>query len=132
MNWAWGRRLKPTAKLVLMSLADAADDQGVCWPSVPTLARKCCISTRTVQRILGELVEADILRSEPRFRKDRSRSSNRYCLAREGGDNLSGAPDMGDRGPLTPVTGPRDGVSPQEPPIEPPLNPHYHRTPARR
>ena len=109
MNWAWGRRLKPTAKLVLMSLADAADDRGVCWPSVPTLARKCCTSTRTVQRILGELVEAGLLRAEPRFRKDRSRSSNRYCLALEGGDNLSGAPDMGDRGPLTPVTGPPDG-----------------------
>ena len=41
MNWAWGRQLKPTAQLVLMSLADAADDdQGVCWPSIPTLARK--------------------------------------------------------------------------------------------
>ena len=109
MNWAWGRQLKPTAKLVLISLADAADDQGVCWPSVPTLARKCCTSTRTVQRILGELVEAGLLRAEPRFRKDRSSSSNRYCLALEGGDNLSGAPDVGDRGPLTPVTGPRDG-----------------------
>jgi len=109
MNWAWGRRLKPTAKLVLMSLADAADDQGVCWPSIPTLARKCCTSTRTVQRILGELVETGLLRAEPRFRKDRSRSSNRYCLALEGGDNLSGAPDMGDSGPLTPVTGPPDG-----------------------
>jgi hypothetical protein len=35
-----------------MSLADAADDEGVCWPSIPTLARKCCISTRTVQRSL--------------------------------------------------------------------------------
>ena len=99
MNRAWGRQLKPTAKLVLMSLADAADDRGVCWPSVPTLARKCCTSTRTVQRILGELVEAGLLRAEPRFRKDRSRSSNRYCLALEGGDNLSGAPDMGDGGP---------------------------------
>ena len=95
MNWAWGRRLKPTAKLVLMSLADAADDHGVCWPSVPTLARKCCISTRTVQRIIGELVDAGLLRAQPRFRQDRSRSSNRYCLALEGGDNLSGAPGTG-------------------------------------
>ena len=108
MNWAWGRRLKPTAKLVLMSLADAADDHGVCWPSVPTLARKCCISTRTVQRIIGELVDAGLLRAQPRFRQDRSRSSNRYCLALEGGANLSGAPDMGDRGPPTPVSGPSD------------------------
>ncbi len=52
MNWAWTQQLAPTAKLVLMSLADAADDQGICWPSVPTVASKCCVSTRTVRRII--------------------------------------------------------------------------------
>jgi len=30
MNWAWHQALKPVPKLVLMALADAADDQGVC------------------------------------------------------------------------------------------------------
>jgi len=39
MNWAWRQGLPPTPKLVLMALADAADDHGVCWPSVTTLAR---------------------------------------------------------------------------------------------
>ncbi|MGB5255148.1 MAG: helix-turn-helix domain-containing protein, partial [Sedimenticolaceae bacterium] len=47
MNWAWRQALTPTLKLVLMALADAADDQGVCWPSVSTLAKKCSVSTRT-------------------------------------------------------------------------------------
>lgn len=28
MNWAWGQTLPPTAKLVLIALADAADDYG--------------------------------------------------------------------------------------------------------
>ena len=36
MNWAWHQGIKPVPKLVLMVLADAADDQGVCWPSVIT------------------------------------------------------------------------------------------------
>ncbi|MGB5741636.1 MAG: helix-turn-helix domain-containing protein, partial [Sedimenticolaceae bacterium] len=36
MNWAWRQTLTPTLKLVLMALADSADDQGVCWPSVST------------------------------------------------------------------------------------------------
>ena len=40
MNWAWQQLLKPVPKLVLMALADAADDEGVCWPSVATLASK--------------------------------------------------------------------------------------------
>ncbi len=99
MNWAWGQALASSAKLVLMSLADAADDQGVCWPSIPTVARKCCLSTRTVQRILQELVAEGFLRTEPCFRKDGSRTSNRYYLALGGGDKLSRPPDTGDRGP---------------------------------
>jgi hypothetical protein len=40
MNWAWRQALATTLKLILMALADAADDQGVCWPSVSTLARR--------------------------------------------------------------------------------------------
>ena len=38
MNWAWRQKLKPVPKLVLMALADAADDNGICWPSVATVA----------------------------------------------------------------------------------------------
>jgi hypothetical protein len=43
MNWAWRQALTPTLKLVLMALADAADDHGVCCPSVSTLAEKCTV-----------------------------------------------------------------------------------------
>jgi hypothetical protein len=56
MNWAWSLTLSPREKLVLMSLADAADDRGVCWPSIPTVARKCCLSKRTIQRTLRGLI----------------------------------------------------------------------------
>jgi hypothetical protein len=48
MNWARRRALTPALKLVLMALADSADEQGVCWPSIRTLAKKCTVSTRTV------------------------------------------------------------------------------------
>lgn len=96
MNWAWRQQLTPTAKLVLMSLADAADDHGVCWPSVPTVARKCCVSTRTIRRIMQTLIAHDLLIAEPRYRPDGSCSSNRYRLQLGGGDKLSPAPDSGD------------------------------------
>lgn len=127
MNWAWRQALAPTVKLVLMSLADAADDHGVCWPSLPTVARKCNISPRTVRRLIRELVAGGLLRCEPRFRHDGSSSSNRYTLALEGGDKLSGAPVTGVR---TPGPGCLDGEdshdrprTTSEPSCEPPRPP---------
>jgi Helix-turn-helix domain len=95
MNWVWRQALPPTPKLVLMSLADAADDQGACWPSVATIACKCCVSTRTVRRIMQDLVAANLLSRESRLRHDRSHSSNRYVLPLGGGDKLSGGTDVG-------------------------------------
>ena len=91
MNWAWRQKLKPVPKLVLMALADAADDSGVCWPSVATVAAKCNVSTRTVRRVMKTLSAQGLLVSEQRHRKDGSRSSNRYRLLLAGGDNLSPA-----------------------------------------
>jgi hypothetical protein len=99
MNWVWRQQLAPTPKLVLMSLGDAADDRGVCWPSVSTVASKCCISTRTVRRIMRELETMGKIRRDPRFRKDGSQSSNCYLLALDGGDKLSGATAVGDDTP---------------------------------
>lgn len=96
MNWAWRQQLAPTAKLVLMSLADAADDHGVCWPSVPTVARKCCVSSRTIRRIMQKLIACELLSAEPRYRPDGSCSSNRYRLQLGGDDKLSLAPERAD------------------------------------
>ena len=102
MNWAWQQKLSPTPKLILMALADAANDFGVCWPSVSTVATKCCVSVRTVRRVIQKLVERGLLLSEQRYRKDGSCSSNRYRLQLEGGDNLTSAPDSHD---ITPGQG---------------------------
>jgi DNA-binding MarR family transcriptional regulator len=95
MNWAWQQALTPTLKLVLMALADAADKQGVCWPSISTLAKKCSVSTRTVQRSLRALVDQGLLIAEARRRGDGSSTSNRYRLLVAGGDNLSPSRDAG-------------------------------------
>ncbi len=55
------------------------DDDGYCWPSVPTLARKTSLDDRSVQRILNQLKADGLLRVEPRYRKDGS-TSNGYRL----------------------------------------------------
>jgi hypothetical protein len=41
--------------LVLLALADWANDEGYCWPTIPTLATKARLSERAVQQILGRL-----------------------------------------------------------------------------
>ncbi len=83
MNWAWEQRLPPNSKLILMALADSADEIGKCWPRVRLIAEKCCASERTVQRVLKELEERGFLHIERRFRGDGGQSSNAYYLCLE-------------------------------------------------
>ncbi len=94
MNWAWRQTLPSTQKFVLLALADMADDDGVCWPSISTLAKRCAMSTRTVRRTLQDLIKTDLLQCEPRYRGDGSTTSNRYVLNLRGDDTVSGAPDI--------------------------------------
>lgn len=108
MNWAWHQSLKPVPKLVLMALADAADDSGVCWPRISTVAAKCNVSTRTVRRVMQTLTARDLLVSEQRYRKDGSCSSNRYRLLLARGDKLSPAPVTTDGAPGHPSPGDPD------------------------
>ena len=81
MNWAWDQRLPPNAKLILMALADSADDAGECWPRLRTLASKCCVSERTVQRALQQFEGTGLLSVEHRFTDGGRQTSNRYRLA---------------------------------------------------
>jgi hypothetical protein len=49
MSAAWELDIPSTEKMVLLCLCDFAGDEGICWPSVPTIARKCSKGDRTVQ-----------------------------------------------------------------------------------
>jgi hypothetical protein len=51
-------------KLVLLALADCANDEGLAWPSIATLARKCGCDERTIQRNLRVLEAKGIFRRE--------------------------------------------------------------------
>lgn len=130
MNWAWDQRLAPGPKLILMALADAADDDGVCWPSVARVSSKCCVSTRTVQRVIQEFTVKDLLIVTNRFSATGRQKSNGYrlqlskraypdklspspAIAQSEGDNLSGT------GATPAVRAGGDNImSPQEPPYE--------------
>lgn len=45
-----------TEKLVLLALADNANDQSVCWPSLETLARKCELTRQGVLNRIEKLI----------------------------------------------------------------------------
>jgi hypothetical protein len=91
MNWAWEQKLPPSSKLILMAIADAADEEGDCWPKVKTIAKKCGVSDRTVQRVLKEFISDNLISVTPRFSQDRRQVSNNYRLNPQNNypDNLS-------------------------------------------
>lgn len=59
MAWVWERsRSKPTARLVLLAIADHANGDGVdAFPSMAQLMSKTGLSERAVQKAIGELVD---------------------------------------------------------------------------
>jgi helix-turn-helix protein len=57
MSAVWEVNLPATEKLVLLALADNANDEGHCWPSAMTIARKCGQGERTVRRAIQSLIE---------------------------------------------------------------------------
>lgn len=58
MTEVWNLQLPDSQKIVLLALADAANDEGHCWPSMLSLARKCSKGQRTVQGVIKTLVAA--------------------------------------------------------------------------
>jgi hypothetical protein len=58
MSAVWELDLPASEKLVLLALADCANDEGLCWPSMSTIAKKCSKSDRTVQTSIKALADA--------------------------------------------------------------------------
>ncbi|WP_233423758.1 helix-turn-helix domain-containing protein [Paracidovorax citrulli] len=58
--------MTPAQKAVLVSLADQANDDGYCWPSVKTISVRTCLSERAVQGAIRWLASANLLRASER------------------------------------------------------------------
>jgi hypothetical protein len=59
MSAVWGCSLSgPTKRLVLLALADNANDEGECWPSIATISRKTGLCERATRKAIRDL-EAD-------------------------------------------------------------------------
>ena len=55
---AWTADLAPPVKFVLLALADYANREGICWPSIDSLSKKTGLSRRQTQRHLKALRES--------------------------------------------------------------------------
>ena len=96
LTWAFDQPISATDKVVLLALADYANEHGLCWPSISSLVQRAHVGERTVQRALQSLEDAGFITRERRKRENGSDTSNIYrlCLERvcqdvSGGVNLA-------------------------------------------
>ena len=69
----------PAGKLVLLKLADNANDDGVCFPSYQYIADKCEMSKRSAISHIDDLIKMGFVSKKARKNKDGS-STNLYLL----------------------------------------------------
>jgi len=103
-----------TRKLILLKLADNANDQGYCWPSYNHIAEMCEIDKRTAMRHIKVLIELGYLDKKLRPGKN-GNTSNMYHLklVESRGDKLPPPSVTGDTPLVTEDHPPSDRVSPE-------------------
>lgn len=77
MNTKVGNSLR---KLVLIKLADNANDQGECWPSHSYIADQCECSKSAVKTHIADLIKSGLLTKENRLGGEKGNKSNIYVL----------------------------------------------------
>lgn len=80
----------PARKLVLIKLADNANDQGFCWPSHQYIADQCEISKRSVINHISALEKMGLVTIKKRKKESGGNQSNYYYLHLDGVKNLRG------------------------------------------
>ena len=85
MSQVWDIDLPTSEKMVLLVIADHADDEGTnSWPSMATIARKASISPRQAQRLIKSLADSGLLSVEDQAGGHREmrddRRPNRYTV----------------------------------------------------
>lgn len=98
VGWAFEQSCRsPVAKLILVKLADNANEEGYCWPSVALIVKHTGLSERAVRANLGSLEEDGLIRIETRMTAHRGQISNAYQLAVSRADDASPAGGAGGR-----------------------------------
>lgn len=69
MTACWPLQMPSSQKSVLISLADNANDEGVCWPSIDRIMERTCLTDRTVQKCLKWLEERGAISRQKRYHR---------------------------------------------------------------
>ena len=78
MNAVFESDLPLAERMVMLVIADHADEKGECWPSIQRLTERSGMSDRGVQKVLAKLVERGVL---TRVSGNGRTHSNRYRIA---------------------------------------------------
>lgn len=73
----WDSTLPTNLKVVLGQICDAANDEGVCWPSQKTLMHKTSMTDKTLQKHIASLESMGLI-SRDRRQKGGRRQSDMY------------------------------------------------------
>ena len=138
LDWATDIRVgSPTMRLILILLANKADEKFSCYPSVGTLVTESCAARSTVLETLKRLEVEGFITRVAQYHESGAQRSSRYLLNHPDAPHLKPGPDSGPPGPQVgrggsdPWTGgvqdldpPRvQNPDPLNPPEEPPSEP---------
>lgn len=133
---AWARKIRcgtPSRKAVLMLLANCADQDGRCWPTVRYIAESAEFAERTVQQALADLESMGFMEREARKHESGASRSNLFRLKlevdgaqetaetppqKQGGEGAAIAPSG-----VQPLRGEGAAIAPLESPIESSITP---------
>ena len=65
---------------VYIYLADRANKDGICWPSISTISKDLKLSESTTRRAIRDLRKAGSIQTEQRYRENGGNSSLLYML----------------------------------------------------
>jgi Helix-turn-helix domain len=94
--------VSPTEKLILLVLANYADEAFRCWPSQAQVGRDSCLSERCIRGALAQLEQKARITRTARYREDKGRLSDLIHLVCLYPANSSGGPEAGARTPPAP------------------------------
>ncbi len=60
---------------VYLYLSARANSAGICWPSIPTIARELKLSESTIHRAINDLRKAKVIQTKQRYRENGGYSS---------------------------------------------------------
>lgn len=110
INQAFKSNLNGNIKLVLLALADCADDSMSCFPSYSHIAKKSSISISTAKRIIKKLEKMQVLKKQHRFKKGKKQQTSNIYTLTFGGSTLTPIKVQNDTTIVSSVT-PQDSVT---------------------